>query len=399
MNHNPSALFAVSAGLAGLLVAAGCAPMARPVAPAADRGVLVLRLGPDTMFIERFELNPGRIHVESVIRTPRVIFRTLDATLNRDGSFASIRVASTDPANPRGGEVRDSTTITFSADSTFYAFGLGRQKQFLRLAGRGDLVISMPGSYWFPNYILLAARAPRAPGDSMVGTFTSRLGAYPVVVKRQARDTVTVASQLAGSVRLILGADGRTVAYDGTGSSLGYLGTRTEWIDIDSVSRAFAARERASGAVGVLSVRDTVRAIVGGARITVDYGRPSRRGRTIFGNVVPWNQVWRTGANLATHFSTDRALDFSGSVLPAGTYTLYTIPAPEGWTLLVSGETGQWGSAALDPGRVVARIPMRVGRSEDVVEKFTIALVERGSGGALRLAWDGTVAEATFAVR
>lgn len=200
-------------------------------------------------------------------------------------------------------------------------------------------------------------------------------------------------------MRVILGPDGRLAALDGTGSSIGYIGTRVDWIDIDSVSRVFAERERVAGTVGILSARDTVRAMIGGARLTIDYGRPSKRGRRIFGDVVPWNRVWRTGANLATHFTTSRALQFGETILPAGAYTLHTIPAPESWTLLVSRQTGQWGTSALDPAMVVARIPMRVSRSADVVEVFAIAIGTTGSGGVLRLAWDQTIAEADFVIR
>jgi hypothetical protein len=358
-----------------------------------------MRLGPDTLFVERFELTPGRLYVESVVRAPAVAFRTLDARLNSDGTLSSIAVAIFDPVNPRGGPARDSATVAFSADSTIYSFGLGPAKQFLRLPGRGDLVISLPGSFWFPNYLLLAARAPRIVGDSLVGTMSSRLGADRLVMKRVARDTVTIWTQFAGTMRVILGADGRTVALDGTGSSLGYIGTRLDWIDIDSVSRALAARERAAGVVGGLSGRDTVLAELAGARLMIDYGRPTKRGRTIFGNVVPWNSVWRTGANLATHFTTSRDLQFGAAVVPAGTYTLHTIPSPEKWTLLVSRQTGQWGTAAVDPEMVVARIPMRVRESSEVVETFTVDLLPDEAGGRIRLAWDRTLAEASFTVR
>lgn len=374
-----------------------CAPQAPRLLPATDRGALVLRLGPDTLMVERFELTQDRLYVESVVQSPRLIFRTIDATLNAGGSFESLRVAEFDAAMPRG-PARDSTTVTFSADSTFYAFGLGPTKRSMRLPGRGDYILSFPGTVTFANHVLLAARAPRATGDSLIGTFTSRLGAEPVIVKRLARDTVTVATQLSGLVRVILGPDGRTVALDGTGSSLGYIGTRVSWIDIDSVSRAFAERERVAGVVGVLSARDTAEANIAGTGLIVDYGRPSKRGRRIFGNVVAWNAVWRTGANLATHFSTTRALRFGETVLPAGTYTLHTIPTPESWTLLVSGQTGQWGTSALDPAMIVARIPMRVRRTERVVEMLTIGFQETAAGGVLRLEWDDTAAEVDFVV-
>lgn len=381
---------------ASLALAACAAPPS--AAPLPERGVLFLRLGPDTMFVERFELTRDRLYVESVVRTPRVIFRTFDAPLNADGSFASVRAAEFEAANPRG-PARDSATITFSADSTFYALGIGDGKQSLRLSGRGDYVLSFPGNVTFLNHLLLAARATRAIGDSLTGTMTSRIGSFPLLVKRVAPDTVTVFAQLAGLMRVVLGADGKVVGLDGTGSSLGYIGTRASWIDIDSVSRAFAEQERRAGPTGSLSLRDTVVAEIGGARLVVDYGRPSKRGRAIFGNVVPFDRIWRTGANLATHFITDRPLDFNGVPLPEGVYTLHTIPRPDGWTLLVSSQTGQWGSVAPDPERFVARIPMRLRESSEVVETFTIALVPEGGGGRIRLAWDRTLAEVGFTVR
>lgn len=381
------------------MAAAACGATRQQIPPLADRGALVLRLGPDTMFVERFELTPGRMYVESVFRSPAVAFRTIDARLNPDGTLSSIAVATFDPANPRGGSARDSATVAISADSTIYSLGIGAARQFLRLRDRADVVISLPGNLWFPNYVLLARRAPRVVGDSMVGTMSMRLGAYPLVVKRVARDTVTLWSQISGVMRVILGPDGRLAALDGTGSSIGYVGTRVAWIDIDSVARAFAARERAAGVVGILSGRDTVRAELAGARLTIDYGRPTKRGRAIFGNVVPWDRVWRTGANLATHFTTTRDLQFGGAVVPAGKYTLHTIPSPESWTLLLSRQTGQWGTAAVDPETVIARIPMRVGESSEVVETFTIALVPDGGGGRIRLAWDRTIADASFTVR
>lgn len=392
----PTVSFGIT--LTAVMLALSCTSAPRRMGPATDRGVLVMRLGPDTLFVERFELGAGRLYVESALRAPSAAFRTIDARLNRDGKLSSIAVATFDPAHPRAA-TRDSATVAFSDDSTIYSFGLGASKQFLRLPGRGDLIISLPGSFWFPSYLLLAARAPPFVGDSLIGTMTSRLGTDRLVLKRAARDTLTIWTQLAGMMRVILGPDGRTVALDGTGSSLGYIGTRLDWIDIDSVARAFAARERAAGTIGSLSGRDTAVAQLAGARITVDYGRPTKRGRVIFGNVVPWNGVWRTGANLATHFTTSRELRFGDAVVPAGTYTLHTIPTPQSWTLLVSRQTGQWGTTALDPAMVIARIPMRVSRSSEVVETLTIAIVPEGPGGKIRLAWDDTVAEADFLVR
>lgn len=139
-----------------------------------------------------------------------------------------------------------------------------------------------------------------------------------------------------------------------------------------------------------LSPRDTARMEVQGARVFVDYGRPSMRGRAIMGGLVPWGKVWRTGANEATHLSTDADLQLGGVHLPKGTYTLFTLPSPDGWLLIVNRQTGQWGTR-YDPAQDVARIPMRSTRLEEPVETFTI-LLEPGKAGSgeLALLWENT---------
>jgi len=130
----------------------------------------------------------------------------------------------------------------------------------------------------------------------------------------------------------------------------------------------------------------------------VDYGRPSKRGRVIFGGIIPWNEVWRAGANEATQFFTDRTLEIGGNVLPAGRYTLWIIPTPTAWTLIVNNETDQWGTdykQSLDR----FRIPLTVSTLPQSVEKFTIVVEPAGAGGILRFRWDTTEASVPFTVR
>jgi hypothetical protein len=149
----------------------------------------------------------------------------------------------------------------------------------------------------------------------------------------------------------------------------------------------------------VLSPRDTTRfRTADGRRIYIDYGRPSRRGRRIMGGLVPYGRVWRTGANAATTLVTEADLTIGGTRVPRGTYTLYTIPTAEGWTLIVNRQTGQWGTQ-YDPSRDFVRIPMRVSPLRQPVEQFTIAL-EAGRAGAntLALAWENTRAAVPFRV-
>jgi hypothetical protein len=131
----------------------------------------------------------------------------------------------------------------------------------------------------------------------------------------------------------------------------------------------------------------------------VDYSRPAKRGRVIFGSaIVPWGEVWRTGANAATQFRTDHALDMGGVTVPAGFYTLWTIPSPDGWKLLINSETGQWGTAH-KAERDIYQLDMTMTTLPQPVERFTISIVPGAQGGTLSLEWDTTRASIPFAVR
>ena len=149
----------------------------------------------------------------------------------------------------------------------------------------------------------------------------------------------------------------------------------------------------------VLSPRDTTRATVAGAHLLVDYGRPSKRGREIWGGLVPWDKWWRTGANAATTFVTDKDLAFGAMVVPAGTYTLYSVPKNKGnWLLVVNKQNKQWGTEYHEDQDLV-RIPMNTSSVATPVEKFEIKVVPEGSGGAIQLVWDTVEASAKFTVK
>jgi len=131
-----------------------------------------------------------------------------------------------------------------------------------------------------------------------------------------------------------------------------------------------------------------------GKTITVTYSRPSMRGRTIFGGLVPYGQVWRTGANAATTLKTDVNLTIGGASVPAGTYTLYSIPEEKKWTLIINKETGQWGTK-YDQAQDLARVDMKLSKPAAApVEQFTIGFDQTGNTTAvLKLEWADTLAK------
>lgn len=149
------------------------------------------------------------------------------------------------------------------------------------------------------------------------------------------------------------------------------------------------------------SPRDSLKATIGGATISVNYGRPSKRGREIFGglNDMKWGMVWRMGANEATAFTTSKPLAFGTHTVPAGSYTLFVKLDQAGkWELIVNKQTGQWGTA-YDAAQDLVHVPMTVTTLPAVVEKMEITVKPAGNGGEIAVAWDKTRASATFTVK
>ena len=134
-----------------------------------------------------------------------------------------------------------------------------------------------------------------------------------------------------------------------------------------------------------------------GKTITVDYSRPSVKGRTIFGGLVPFGKVWRTGANSATTLKTNTDLTIGGTSVPAGTYTLYSIPEEKKWTLIINKETGQWGTK-YDQAQDLARVEMKTSKNSSPTEQFTISFDQTGAASAvLKLDWADTTAKVDVA--
>jgi hypothetical protein len=104
------------------------------------------------------------------------------------------------------------------------------------------------------------------------------------------------------------------------------------------------------------SPRDSVNAVIAGSTIVINYGSPSVKGRKIWGGLVPYKAVWRTGANEATRFTTTKAIKIEGKTLPAGTYGFFAIPGEKTWTIIFNSVANQWGAFKYDAGKDVLRV-------------------------------------------
>jgi hypothetical protein len=137
--------------------------------------------------------------------------------------------------------------------------------------------------------------------------------------------------------------------------------------------------------------------LAGGKSVTIDYSSPRANGRKIYGGVVPFDKVWRAGANEATTFVTDTDLSVGGANVPAGSYTIFTIPSTDKWTLIISKKTGEWGTAYPGPEADLARVDMKGTRLPAAVENFTIAFDQGGASCTLRMDWETTRASVNVA--
>jgi hypothetical protein len=137
------------------------------------------------------------------------------------------------------------------------------------------------------------------------------------------------------------------------------------------------------------SPRESVSGSINGASVTIGYGSPSVRGRKIWGGVVPFGQIWRTGANPVTEIQTNKDLKIAGKTLPAGKYSIFTVPGEAEWKVIFNSETGQWGikddgTANDDPSKDVLTVTLKPQKSPEFHEKLTFTI----NNGSFSLLWE-----------
>ena len=360
-----------------------CCTLAFPAALAGQTGQFVVRLGTDTLAIEQYTRTADRLQGEQVLRAPRTVHRIYNATFGPGGAIAHFELV-THNVSGGPGPAETRAVAEFTGDSAVVTVPRRDSTVTLRVrAGPGAVPFIGQGF----GLIEEVARRAKASGSARYTTTMLPLGdtvPMEVTVTTRGPDSLTLVLGAIGPLRARVDAQGTLLGLSGIGSTMQVIVERTQGLDFAALGKGFAPRS-----LGVLSPPDSVKASVAGAALTVRYSRPSTRGRVIFGNVVPWNQVWRTGANQATLFETSSDLVIAGSPVPAGKYSLWTLPSPAGWKLIVNKNTGQWGTdynAQFD----LARLDMVVERLPQPVEQFTIAIEAEGNGGTLRLEWERT---------
>ena len=383
--------------LAFALLVPGCA-----TAPPLERYGFIARLGRDTISVESIARYRDRIVSDEVDRFPDVRRRHTELDLAADGSLRHMDMHVLIPsAAARSRDRRIVADIT--RDSIRVSLTDGSGTHVMRQATDGMLTIPhVPQMYGLIELYLAAALqrgaaahvAPRTDirlrqfyPDREFSRYPARL--HRGSVRPMGHDTVELRHDwLAGIGVAVVDPNRRMLSYSGDRTTYKVQVARlADPPDVRAIGDRFAAAEQAHGGAVSLSVRDTLRASIGQATFSVDYGRPLARGRTLLGDVIPYDYIWRTGANAATQFTTSADIMLGTIALAPGTYTLWTAPHAGRVMLIVNRQTGQWGTehdAAYDMGTT----PLATAAPASPVEKFTISITGRDQrSGMLALEW------------
>jgi hypothetical protein len=373
------------------LAAAACAAPARE-----ERHGFVARLGRDTVSLENITRRGDTVTSDEVDRFPRVRRRRTTLVIAADGSVRRLDMSIYTPSEPSNQQHRR-VVAELTGDSVRIMKRDSTGTRYIAFATGGALTMPhLPQMYGLTELYFKAALEKAGAPDSVVlrqyyiDREFDRFPLHRGVVRRRGSGKAELHHDwLSGYGDATFDAQNNLLSYSGTRSTYKVDVQRLEQPpEIETVAARFAADERAQGGAKQLSVRDTVRATIGPAVLTIDYGRPLARGRVLLGNVLPFDRVWRTGANAATQFTTSAPITLGGIRMEPGTYTLWTVPRQDGRAeLIVNTQHGQWGTEYQEKFDLGMK-PMATEGLSSPVEKFTISMAPATArSGALVMEW------------
>jgi hypothetical protein len=380
--------------VAAVLALQACGPDEPP-----EHYGFIARLGRDTVSVENVTRQGRRLTIDGVDRFPRVRRRHTEVQLGPDGGVRRLTMDIQTPSEPENQRDRR-VEAEVTADSVHITKRDGSGTVRRDFGARGAIVMAhVPQMYSLYDLYFAAARqhvtAPRGDDTVALRQFYidrqfDRFSMHNATVRLLASGKAQIWHDwLAGVGQATLDTNGHLLTYSGERTTYLVDVTRTNGTDdVQAIGAQFATLEAKGGGAKELSVRDTVVATIGPVTFTIDYGRPLMRGRALLGNVVPYDRVWRTGANAATQLTISAPITLGGITMPPGKYTLWTLPRTDGRVdLIVNTQTGQWGTGYNEKLNL-GTASMRADTLGRPVEAFTIGVVPNGTGGGtLTMEW------------
>jgi hypothetical protein len=356
-------------------------------------------LGRDTISVENISRQGNTLTSDEVDRFPVVRIRHTVVDLTDNGSIRHLVMDIHTPSEPPG--QRDRKVVADVTGNKLHLSKTDSTGTVNRDFSTGGIVVAHVQQMYSLYELYFAAALKQAAASKLAVGKPVQMRQFYIdrEFDRFPLGDVTVKPLDSGKIEVThdwLSGTGEATM-DSAGNMISYTGARTTYDvrvqrlgalpDVKSIADRWGAKETQGGNVRSLSVRDSVRTQIGNSILTVDYSRPLQRGRTLLGGIIPYDRVWRTGANAATQFTTSAPIRLAGMQIPAGSYTLFTAPHPNGVDLIVNKQTGEWGTeyrSSLNLG--MSRITSEVATAP--VEAFTISILPGDKRhGTLVLEW------------
>lgn len=360
----------------------------------------ITTLGNDTIAVESVSRKDNTVTSDEVDRFPAVRVRHTVIDLNTDGSIKHLVMDIHTPGEPSN--QRDRKVTVDVADNKVHISKTDSSGTVKRDFATGGAIVEGHVPQMYSLYELYFAAALKNAAASKLAAGT------PVQVRQFYIDREFDQFPLGRGRVTSLGNGKAEITHDwlsGTGEATidsnyqmqNYSGNRTTYKvqvirlnsspDIKNIAEHFEDVEAKKGIVRSLSVHDTAHAQIGNALLSIDYSRPLLRGRKLLGDVIPYDRVWRTGANAATQFTTSVAIKIAGLQVPAGTYALWTVPHTNSVDLIIDKQTGQWGTDYTGKQNL-GIVKMTSEELTTPVEEFTISITPVGAHhGTLVMEW------------
>lgn len=357
----------------------------------------VTLLGNDTLAIEKFTKTDSTLHAKVILRSPRTTLTSYNLEMGQDGGVENLSYFRQNNYAGFDGDKELVRSYERQADSL--------KMQVLTNDGTMRTIISkyQEGTLPFIDMVhwpfeVAFNNAMKTSADSIDQKLLSGSRALNFIVAKIRPDSMTIRHPSRGVMGVNVDKNGNILELDASQTTRKLKVKRVDDVDIDRIAERFVEADKNGSPFGSLSGAVEEEFIIGNTAFNVSYGSPLRRGRDLFGGIVPYGERWRTGANRAAHFRTTSDLQMGDLFIPAAEYTLFSIPEADGGTLIINKQTGQNGRT-YDQERDLGRVPMNVETKPESTEAFTITVEENGNGGVLKLIWGNTVYSVDFDIK
>lgn len=359
------------------------------------RGGLIYTLGKDTTAIGDYELKGYNFAITVADLTEAVTVSRLAGTFFPNGELKTASGNMYKPVAGKDSQVLVSYKLYYENDTTYMEIRRNNTVITRKYPVRIMVANALGGYTLVYMPALLVNFAPEKNGDSLLSHHIVFNSARNFLIRKVSAGQYSAGSSVMGMFSLSLDKKGDLRSIDGTGTSWNINGTVVPTLNMDSVITANVAKDQRHPHAAIVNKLDSVQTVIGGAMIKIRYSRPAVRGRVIYGEVVPYDRFWRTGADAATKLTLSQAIYFNGKELPAGEYSIFTLPSKNGWTILFNKESNIWGTEYKAENDIL-RVPMSTAALPESVELLTIAIVPTDKGGRIEVSWEKLSASVAF---